>query len=61
MLIKNNEKKETNYRIGRLFQDRVKRVYLFIFAVSTIQVQIWALLSRYRWEGGTMVALSTVG
>lgn len=45
----------------RLCQDREKRVYLFIFADSTIQVQIRALLSRYRWEEGTMVALSALG
>lgn len=44
----NNKKRDKiNYRIKRLFQNRVKRVYLFIFAGSTIQVQIWVLFRRY--------------
>lgn len=37
---------EGKYGIKRLFWNRVKRVYLFIFADSTIQVQIWVLPSR---------------
>lgn len=59
----NNKKKrdEINYRIKRLFQNRVKRVYLFIFAGSTIQVQIWVLFRRYWWEEGTIATLSTLG